>query len=384
MKKHVFMAILLIAVAFVLPLTTALAQTSVSLSSAVNLKIRSGPGTDYAQIDMLPAGTSAPVLGRDAGNNWAYVEHAGTRGWVAAWLATVTGDLSSVPIIQPDGTGAAAAPPAGSGEPAGGGGSVTATPDVALRMRSGAGTGYPVVATIPAGTSVPVLDYDAAADWIKVSYNGQEGWAAAWLATIDGDLNNLTGAPPAAPADAPPLDTASPGAIVVEGAGQDVVNVSLPFDRTRVTLTHNGGSNFIIWAYFPDNDRDLLVNEIGPYQGVRSIMGAGDVMLEVKADGQWSMTFEPPGQDDALIDGLSGRGDFVSHVFYPIYTGPRAYSFTHDGGSNFIVTLECGSNWDLVQNEIGPVNNKAVAWLSRGPCWWNVRADGNWSLATAN
>lgn len=403
MKRHVLLALLLIAAVFALPSATALAQSSVTLSANTTLVMREGPSTGYQQIGSLPAGTSAPVLGRDALSYWAYIDHDGTRGWVAAWLADVSGDLSSVPVTKPDGTGALDAPAVtGEGAPAApaGSGTATATPTVNLRMRSGAGTAYQVLATIPAGTVVPVLEYDAVADWIKVKYNNQEGWAAAWLATIDGDLNNLSGELPAPaaegepPADETPVEDEPAGetspqapasdALVYQGAGQSVINVSLPFDRTRITLTHNGSRNFIVWAYFPDNDRDLLVNEIGPYQGVRSIMGAGDVMLEIKADGEWSITFEPAARDDSVLNGMSGHGDFVSPVFFPVYTGPRAYNFTHDGQHNFIVTLECGSSWDLIQNEIGPVNNAAVAWLGSGPCWWDVRADGNWSFSTAN
>jgi hypothetical protein len=45
---------------------------------------------------------------------------------------------------------------------------------------------------------VPVLDYDAASDWIRVDYNGQQGWSAAWLATINGQLGGFS-APEAGP-----------------------------------------------------------------------------------------------------------------------------------------------------------------------------------------
>lgn len=219
MKRHVLLALLLIASVLALPAATAIAQSSVTLSATTHLVMREGPSTGYQQIGTLTAGTSAPVLGRDALSYWAYIDNDGARGWVAAWLADVSGDLSSVPVAKPDGTGALEAPAAaGEGAPAASArsGTATATPTVNLRMRTGAGTVYQTITTIPAGTTVPVLEYDAAADWIKVSYEGQEGWAAAWLATIDGDLNNLSGELPAPAEEAPPEETPAEGEPVAE------------------------------------------------------------------------------------------------------------------------------------------------------------------------
>jgi uncharacterized protein YraI len=183
------LTVTLILVVLILPAASALAQSPATLTANANLRIRSGPGTNYARIGALPVGASAQALGRDAGSSWAYVDYRGTRGWVAAWLSTVSGDLNALPVTQPDGTGALAAPPAVTS-------GVTAVPTVNLRVRSGPGTRYPTIATIPAGTPVPVLDYDDAADWIRVDYNGQRGWSAAWLATISGDPNGLTDTSP--------------------------------------------------------------------------------------------------------------------------------------------------------------------------------------------
>jgi hypothetical protein len=55
---------------------------------------------------------------------------------------------------------------------------------------------------------------------------------------------------------------------------------------TPVTLTHQGGSNFAVWAY--GDSRDLLVNEIGPYSG-ETLLPTGTLVLTVEADGPWSI-----------------------------------------------------------------------------------------------
>ena len=45
-----------------------------------------------------------------------------------------------------------------------------------LRMRSGPGTDYGRVATVPTGTQVTALGVDGTDGWILVQYNGAYGW----------------------------------------------------------------------------------------------------------------------------------------------------------------------------------------------------------------
>lgn len=56
-------------------------------------------------------------------------------------------------------------------------------------------------------------------------------------------------------------------------------------------ITHNGNSNFAIWLY-TTSGRDLLVNEIGTYDGNKllSIPSGSSAILVVEADGDWTIT----------------------------------------------------------------------------------------------
>ena len=45
-----------------------------------------------------------------------------------------------------------------------------------LRMRSGPGTDFSRVATVPTGTQVTALGADGTDGWILVQYNGSYGW----------------------------------------------------------------------------------------------------------------------------------------------------------------------------------------------------------------
>lgn len=54
-----------------------------------------------------------------------------------------------------------------------------------------------------------------------------------------------------------------------------------------VTASHRGSSNFAVRAY--GDQRSLLVNEIGRFSG-RVLVPSGTLLLEVTADGDWSVT----------------------------------------------------------------------------------------------
>lgn len=68
------------------------------------------------------------------------------------------------------------------------------------------------------------------------------------------------------------------------GSGDDVVVVEV--SSPTLHITHDGEHNFVVRAW--TTSRDLLVNEIGSYDGtVRS--PTGTVVFEINADGNWSL-----------------------------------------------------------------------------------------------
>lgn len=68
------------------------------------------------------------------------------------------------------------------------------------------------------------------------------------------------------------------------GTGDDVV--AMEVSSPTMDITHNGESNFAVLAW--TDSRDLLVNEIGPYQGTVRIP-TGMVVFEINADGDWTL-----------------------------------------------------------------------------------------------
>jgi len=190
-----------------------------------------------------------------------------------------------------------------------------------------------------------------------------------------------TAPPRPAPAAAPPAPAAPSGPprgapITLTGRGQTATEaVTLPAPVSVATFTHDGSRNFIVTAYTTGRP-SLLVNEIGRYRGQRPLSGNAPVTLDIDADGPWTVRIEPIGTDGTPA--FNGTGDAVSALFTPPTTGP--WEIAHSGTSNFIVSLHCAGGSRLVQNEIGRVQASAVVQFTRGPCFWEVEADGAWSL----
>jgi hypothetical protein len=173
--------------------------------------------------------------------------------------------------------------------------------------------------------------------------------------------------------------------ISFSGSGQQVTQpFTLPAAFTRVTLSHQGQRNFIVKAYHPNGRENLLANAIGGYSGTALLEGTpGEALfLEVQADGAWTIEVTALGFDNGAVR-FSGQGDMVSPLFTPPAQGPVPYAFSHDGRRNFIVWLRCAGGDDLAQNTIGSASGTAVVRFEPGPCVWEVRADGSWSIAPA-
>ncbi len=65
-----------------------------------NVVIRSGPGTQYRRLGLLPVSGTAPLVGRNSSNTWWQINFNGVVGWVSAQYAIVspTANLSIIPV----------------------------------------------------------------------------------------------------------------------------------------------------------------------------------------------------------------------------------------------------------------------------------------------
>ncbi|MFB3107248.1 MAG: S-layer homology domain-containing protein, partial [Pseudomonadales bacterium] len=184
-----------------------------------------------------------------------------------------------------------------------------------------------------------------------------------------------------------PITPPPPGSFLpftVSGTGNDVIDFQIPGDVPAVLdLTHNGTSNFIVWSLDTSFAKiDLLVNEIGNYQGRRMVHGGWFTQpelvrhLEIKADGAWSITAQPMSAARSMTSSLTGSGDDIVR-----YEGSAStLTSTHDGTSNFIIWgyESDGKIAGLIVNEIGSYSGTDL--IDFGTAIFDITADGNWTL----
>jgi hypothetical protein len=146
-----------------------------------------------------------------------------------------------------------------------------------------------------------------------------------------------------------------------------------------VTLSHDGHSTFVVSVIDENQQTEPLTQAVGAYQGQRPLVVSGPVAFQVTADGNWHLTIQPIPQ--GATPNFKGSGDAVSGYFTPPASGP--WQVSHDGQSKFYVYAHCLGGSVLIAQADGATQNRASVEFPRGPCFWEVRGDGNWQLAPA-
>ncbi len=216
--------------------------------------------------------------------------------------------------------------------------------------------------------------------------------------------NTPTPLPPTAtpPSADPPAPDTAPEPIGLSGAGDFL---SSPFELQQGVLvvfaTHDGSSNFVV-SVIPEvgTGSALSTNTIGSYEGTRAHTVDADAFIglkpgahrvEVTADGNWAMEITRPAwaQGESIPLSRSGKGDGIVGPI-TLEAGTVPLKATHDGSSNFIVTVFSadGKNQDLPVNEIGSYDGSqairvlplAIIGLEPGVHVVVIQADGNWTV----
>ena len=163
----------------------------------------------------------------------------------------------------------------------------------------------------------------------------------------------------------------------VSGYGDDVVSdIEIGNNIYRVHFTNDGYRNFIVYCYDNKGNPDLLVNEIGYYDGYVLLADDGPVSFEITSSGSWTMQVENIGTTEEKS--FAGTGDYVTEKS-SIDSG--TYQFTHDGSRNFIVRVITTNGSNLLINEIGSYNGKKIVRVPDGSrAVFEIMADGSWSI----
>lgn len=166
----------------------------VTASALYNLNVRSGPGTGFALMDTIPAGSVVGFTGfMDGTGEWVQVDAAaGPLGWVVArYLSNVPEGLQIRPADLPEEEMVAPTPEAEVEADTFSQDVVTATTTVNLNVRSGPGTEYDILATLPEGSVVGFTGFtDATGNWVQIdAAAGPLGWVAGqYLSNVPSGL----------------------------------------------------------------------------------------------------------------------------------------------------------------------------------------------------
>lgn len=180
-----------------------------------------------------------------------------------------------------------------------------------------------------------------------------------------------------------------PEPLLFTGRGKQVSPLfSLTQGLVIFRMTHNGSSNFIIVLLDDHGDWvELLVNEIGSFDGAKAVgvESTGTYLLDIQADGDWTVTIEQPNpiSAPAIPRAYTGVGQQVS-PFFTLASGLAIFRMEHTGSSNFIIVLlDSQGQWvDLLVNEIGSFSgSKAVGIDDSGIYLLDICADGNWEVS---
>lgn len=184
------------------------------------------------------------------------------------------------------------------------------------------------------------------------------------------------------PEVAPEPEPAEPQSF--SGTGSEVVMLEpLGEDVFYAAVTHDGSSNIALWSVDENGqDIDLLVNEIGGYEGEVALnFGEDPAALRIEADGAWTIdlvplaeaprwdgegVYEDSGDSVLIVDGVAG--------------GLTSVTLTHDGESNFAIWAWGESYPDLIVNDIGAYDGTTL--LPDGSLVLQVDADGTWTIST--
>ncbi len=163
-----------------LPIISATNPDEISGDSGVvviafgRVNVRSGPSITYEVIGELDVDDEAEVFVRsNAQNDWLYVETEDLQGWVAYFTVTVTGDLDSLPIRVPDGSGEVLVPP-----------STLVPTRYNVHLRTAPTLNSRIAGIVPFDSATTPIARTEDQRWIYVVYEGLEGWGMAELFEI--------------------------------------------------------------------------------------------------------------------------------------------------------------------------------------------------------
>ena len=252
------------------------ARTATIVTGSGRLRVRSGPGADYDIVAYLNNGDTVTVLSVEG--DWAQIRTAdGQEGYVSTEFLQMeeadTADTAATAEDASEADTAEQAETAGTAEEAaaadtgaqaeGERSAVVSTSNGRLRVRSGPGADYDIVAYLNDGDTVTVLSVEG--DWAKIrTADGQEGYTSAEYLIIEE-------APAAEAATEAESEASAEAGTAAEQEAEGTAVISTESGRLRVRS--GPGANYDIVAYLYNGDTVTVLSIDGDWAKIRTENG---------------------------------------------------------------------------------------------------------------
>ena len=185
-----------------MPLTgsNAIAQSGADATTAYQLNMRTGPGTQFAVVTVLQGGVPIVLEGRSADISWVlgHTEDGAFRGWLASlYLAYAPGvSAARLPVTEEvvAGGNVAVEPSQPAQEQAVAPDGVTAYTNYQMNVRSGPGTNFSALGRLDANTGLVLESRNGDSSWVlaHTADNSARGWfASLYIRFVGVSASNL-------------------------------------------------------------------------------------------------------------------------------------------------------------------------------------------------
>lgn len=142
-----------------------------------NVTLRSGPGTQYTIIGVIPAGEVSVILGKNASGRWLFVDSILGEGWVITSGVATRNYFGSVAILDAESTGAEL--------------DLTAKTRTGANIRLGPGLGFESIGSVAGGTFITILGQSADKGWWYADTPVGTGWIAKSVVATPRDFSRV-------------------------------------------------------------------------------------------------------------------------------------------------------------------------------------------------
>ena len=237
--RHLF-KLTIVSILLILTTIISSAQGGITTTVETDVWLRSGAGTEWPRIELLPAGTAVNIDGRISNNTWVRgITQNGQVGWMASrYLSINTDAVGGLPVIAREAPLTVGAPAPGSipqntapaeqavSAPVAVTGGITATATANVNMRSGPDVSYRRVGGATFNGQLTLDGRNAAITWVRgINSAGDIGWVSAdYIALSYAEMASL----PIVGIDTPFGLSVPASASTDANASADVPSVSAP------------------------------------------------------------------------------------------------------------------------------------------------------------